>query len=54
MFAGKYPEIYPVFDGKRYMPQGVHQQWQPGFAGPHLVDAAVESAIAYFISPLAP
>jgi hypothetical protein len=48
-FAAKYPEIYPVFDGKRYIPQGSgDQQWQPDFAEPHLVDAAVESAIAYF------
>jgi len=48
-FARKYPEIYPVFDGKRYIPQGASdQQWQPDFAEPHLVDAAVESAIAYF------
>ncbi len=48
-FARKYPEIYPVFDGKRYIPQGVgDQQWQPDFAEPHLVDAAVESAVAYF------
>ncbi len=48
-FAQKYPEIYPVFNGQRYIPQGVgDQQWQPDFAEPHLVDAAVESAIAYF------
>ena len=48
-FAQKYPGIYPVFDGKRYIPQGAgDQQWQPDFAEPHLVDAAVESAIAYF------
>ncbi|MBD0258770.1 MAG: DUF4838 domain-containing protein [Cytophagales bacterium] len=48
-FAAKYPEIYPVFDGKRYIPQGGgDQQWQPDFAEPHLVDAAVESAVAYF------
>jgi hypothetical protein len=48
-FAEKYPEIYPSFAGKRYMPKNPgDQQWQPDFAEPHLVDAAVESAIDYF------
>jgi hypothetical protein len=48
-FSQKYPEIYPIFNGQRYIPQGAgDQQWQPDFAEPHLVDAAVESAIAYF------
>lgn len=48
-FAEKYPEIYPVVNGKRYIPQSAKdQKWQPDFAEPHLVDAAVESAVEYF------
>ncbi|QHT71230.1 DUF4838 domain-containing protein [Rhodocytophaga rosea] len=48
-FKDKYPEIYPLMNGKRYFPanQG-DQNWQPDFAEPKLVDAAVESAINYF------
>jgi hypothetical protein len=50
-FATKYPEIYPVYNGQRYIPQSRgDQQWQPDFAEPRLVDAAVESAIEYFKS----
>lgn len=47
-FAEKYPEIYPVIKGKRYVPEPGDQKWQPCFSAPSLVDAAVESATDFF------
>ncbi len=47
-FAEKYPEIYPVIDGERYIPKPGDQRWQPCFSEPRLVDAAVESAAGFF------
>lgn len=48
-FAKRYPEIYPVLKGARYIPSDPQdQRWQPCLTEPKLVDAAVESALAYF------
>ena len=47
-FAEKYPEIYPIIKGKRYIPTRGDQRWQPCFSEPKLVDAAVESAERFF------
>jgi len=48
-YAKRWPEIYPILDGKRYFPKSQKDQaWQPCFSEPRLVDAAVESAKAYF------
>lgn len=44
----KYPEIYPVVNGAPYVPQPGDQNWQPCFSEPTLVDAAEETALAYF------
>ena len=44
-----YPEIFPIINGKRYFPKSKQDQnWEPDFAVPKLVDAAVYSAIKYF------
>lgn len=48
-FAGRMPEIYPILKGQRYIPADPKdQKWQPCLTEPKLVDAAVESATAYF------
>ncbi|MEO6838215.1 MAG: DUF4838 domain-containing protein, partial [Ginsengibacter sp.] len=44
-----FPEIFPIINGKRYFPKSKQDQnWEPDFAEPKLVDAAVYSAIKYF------
>src|SRR6266542_415980 len=44
-----YPEIFPVYNGKKYIPASKNdQKWQPDFAEPKLVDAAVFYAVQYF------
>ena len=44
-----FPEIFPTVKGKKYIPKiKQDQQWQPDFAEPTLVDAAVYSSINYF------
>ncbi|MBM4050595.1 MAG: DUF4838 domain-containing protein, partial [Planctomycetes bacterium] len=48
-FAQRFPEIYPILKGQRYIPQAANdQRWQPCLSEPKLLDAAEESAIAYF------
>lgn len=48
-FADRYPEIYPMRDGVRYLPTlSSDQTWQPCFSEPNLVEAAIESALLYF------
>jgi hypothetical protein len=48
-FAARYPTIYPILDGTRYVPaSGSDQAWQPCLTEPALVDAAGESAAAWF------
>jgi len=48
-FAKKYPKIYPILDGKRYIPESSSdQRWQPTFSEPTLVDAGYESAVEFF------
>ncbi len=49
LYAEKYPDIYPIYDGKRYIPNSnADQNWQPNFASPQLLEAAEESALRYF------
>ncbi len=49
VFAARFPEIYPVLKGQRYIPvDAKDQQWQPCLAEPKLVDAAEESALDFF------
>ena len=44
-----FPEIFPLVNGQRYFPKSKSdQKWEPDFAEPKLVDAAVYSAIKYF------
>jgi len=44
-----YPEIFPIINGKKYFPKSRgDQKWEPDFAEPELVDAAIYSAIKYF------
>ncbi|WP_434424283.1 DUF4838 domain-containing protein [Nannocystis pusilla] len=47
-YMAKYPEIYPVVNGVPYVPTPGDQGWQPCFSEPTLVDAAEETALAYF------
>ena len=48
-YAAKYPEIYPIIKGKRFIPKArKDRHWQPCFSEPRLVDVAVDSAIRYF------
>lgn len=48
-FAERYPDIYPIHDGKRYIPPNAKDQsWQPNFLSPHIVDAAMESVTEHF------
>lgn len=48
-FATRYPEIYPVIGGKKYVPEkAADQGWQPCLTEPKLIDAAVESSVEYF------
>ncbi|MBK9169222.1 MAG: DUF4838 domain-containing protein [Bryobacterales bacterium] len=48
-FATRYPAIYPLLNGARYIPSDpADQKWNPCFTEPALIDAAVESAEAYF------
>lgn len=45
----KFPEIFPILNGKRYFPSSQSdQKWEPDFAESKLIDAAVFSAIQYF------
>ena len=48
-YAERYPEIYPIIKGKRYIPADRKDQaWQPCFSEPKLLDAAEETALRYF------
>ena len=48
-FAARWPEIYPILGGKRYIPaKAADQGWQPCLTEPKLIDAAIESSIEYF------
>jgi len=48
-YAAKYPDIYPLLDGTRYIPKtAADQKWQPCFSEPTLVDAAEQSVAEYF------
>jgi len=49
VYAKTHPEIYPIRDGKRYIPKDRRDnKWQPCFSAPELVDAAADSTIRYF------
>lgn len=44
-----YPEIYPIFNGEKYFPKSANDQnFEPDFAEPHLVDAALYASVKYF------
>ena len=48
-YAAAHPEIYPIVDGKRYIPESPNDgRWQPCFSEPALVGVSVGSAIRYF------
>ena len=48
-YAEKYPELYPIIDGKRRFPQGRRdQRWNPCFTAEQTLDAAEEMALEYF------
>ncbi len=48
-FAQTHPEIYPIKDGTRVIPQGPRDQsWQLNFSAPNLQEAARESINAFF------
>jgi hypothetical protein len=48
-YAARYPEIYPILNGTRYIPKdAADQKWQPCFTEPKLLDAAEETAVSYF------
>jgi len=50
-YADQYPGIYPIYDGKRYLPaKSDIRKWQPNFAAPELVDAALDSSRRWFIT----
>ncbi len=44
-----FPEIFPIINGNRYFPKTkMDQNWEPDFAEPKLVNAAVYASIQYF------
>jgi len=48
-YAESHPDIYPVLNGKRYIPTGSRdQRWQPCLSASSLVDVAEDSALRYF------
>lgn len=47
-FAKSHPEFYPLYNGKRYIPQPGDLRWQPNFSAPGIVDAAVSRIEKYF------
>lgn len=48
-FAQRYPDIYPIKDGKRVIPaSGRDQSWQINFTAPNLMAAAQESINEFF------
>ncbi len=48
-FAQTHPEIYPIYDGKRYIPANAGDQtWQIDFAEPATLAAAEQSLAEYF------
>lgn len=49
LYAEKYPEIYPIRNGTRYIPTKPGDQgWQPNFAAPQTLEAAKDSVMRYF------
>lgn len=48
-FAERFPEIYPIYEGARYLPAGPRDQtWQINFLELRAVDAAMESIGEHF------
>lgn len=48
-YAQKYPEIYPILNGARYIPKdAADQKWQPCLTEPKLLEVAEETALEYF------
>ncbi len=47
--ASTHPEIYPIYDGKRYIPKDANDQgWQPDFTEPATLETAKKSITDYF------
>jgi hypothetical protein len=48
-FAARWPEIYPLVKGVRYIPKdAADQKWNPCFYEPKLLDAAEETVTEYY------
>ena len=48
-FAATHPEIYPIYDGQRYIPKdGNDQNWQIDFTEPYTLEAAKQTITEYF------
>jgi hypothetical protein len=48
-FATRWPEIYPMVKGERYIPKdAADQKWNPCFSEPKLLDAAEETVTEYY------
>ncbi len=48
-YAESHPEIYPIREGKRYIPGSARdQEWQINFLEPKTIQVAEESILAYF------
>jgi hypothetical protein len=48
-FAARWPEIYPLVKGERYIPKdAADQKWNPCFSEPKLLDAAEETVTEYY------
>ncbi|MEO6908072.1 MAG: DUF4838 domain-containing protein [Abditibacteriaceae bacterium] len=49
LYAEKYPQIYPILKGVRYIPKdGQDQGWNPDFNAPETLEAAKDSVKRYF------
>jgi hypothetical protein len=49
VYSNRCPELYPIIQGKRYIPKDAKDQsWNPCFTAPQTLDAAEESALRYF------
>jgi hypothetical protein len=47
--AEKYPGVYPIVGGERYVPKDARDQnWNPCFTNPQTLDAAEQAAVEYF------
>jgi len=48
-FVKRWPEIYPIIKGERYIPKSAaDQKWNPCFSEPKLLDAAEETVVEHY------